>query len=51
MEKAVIELLDEVGDRRFILSPSAVPYDENVSEQFLENYAVFMKTAWNYTCG
>lgn len=48
MEKAVIDLLDEVGDRRFILSPSAGPYDENVSEQFLENYAVFMKTAWNY---
>ncbi len=48
MKKAVIDLLDEVGDRRFILSPSAGPYDANVSEQFLENYAVMIDTAWNY---
>ena len=48
MKQAVTDLLDEVGGRRFILSPSAGPYDENVSEQFLENYAVFLKTAWNY---
>ncbi|MGI5867873.1 MAG: uroporphyrinogen decarboxylase family protein [Kiritimatiellia bacterium] len=48
MKQAVTDLLDEAGDRRFILSPTAGPFDENVSEQFLENYVVLMETAWNY---
>ena len=47
MRQAVLDLLDEVAGRRFILSPSAGPYDPDVSDRFLDNYVVMMDTAWN----
>ena len=48
MQKAVTDLLDEVAGRRFILSPSAGPYDTEVDERFIQNYETFIETGWNY---
>lgn len=48
MAQAVRDVLDQCRGRRLILSPSAGPYEKNVSEQFLRNYIVFMETAWSY---
>lgn len=48
MERAVLKLLDETAGRKFILSPTAGPYDPDVSENFLDNYEVMMRTAWEY---
>ena len=48
MRKAVNALLDEVASRRFILSPSAGPYDADVDAQFISNYETFIKTGWEY---
>ncbi len=47
MRQAVLDLLDEVAGRRFILSPTAGPYDPDVSDRFLDNYATMLETAWN----
>lgn len=53
MRKAVTELLDETRGKRFILSPSAGPFDDNPPAQFIKNYMTFIETAWNYeiSCG
>ena len=48
MRKTVNDLLDEVAGRRFILSPSAGPYDPNVDERFINNYETFIETGFNY---
>jgi uroporphyrinogen-III decarboxylase len=48
MRHAVTKLLHETNGKRFILSPSAGPYDADVSDAFLENYIVMLETAWNY---
>ena len=48
MRRAVTDLLDEVNGRRFILSPSAGPYDAEIDERFISNYETFIETGWNY---
>jgi len=48
MRAAVNSLLDEVAGRRFILSPTAGPYDPDVNSRFIENYETFIETGWNY---
>ena len=48
MRRAVTDLLDEVDGRRFILSPSAGPYDPEIDGRFISNYETFIETGWNY---
>lgn len=48
MIKAVRETLDEVAGRRFILSPTAGPFDPSPPEALLENYIAFIDAAHEY---
>jgi len=48
MKQAVIDVLDECRGKRLILSPSAGPFDEEVSDTFIRNYMTFMETGWAY---
>jgi hypothetical protein len=48
MRQAVIEVLDECRGKRLILSPSAGPYWESISERIAQNYLMVMQTAWAY---
>ncbi|MBM4456200.1 MAG: hypothetical protein FJ011_00310 [Chloroflexi bacterium] len=48
MRQAVLAVLDECRGKRLILSPSAGPYEESISERLAENYLTFMQTAWEY---
>lgn len=48
MREAVKSVLNEAKGHRFILSPTAGPFDENPGENFIKNYLTFMETAWNY---
>lgn len=43
---AVHEVLDECRGRRFILSPTAGPFDENPSQRLIENYMAFLDAGW-----
>jgi len=48
MKRAVRDLLDEVAGRRFILSPSAGPYEATLSERVAANYLAFLEAGWEY---
>jgi uroporphyrinogen-III decarboxylase len=48
MAAAVRAVLDECRGKRLILSPTAGPYEENISDRMVENYLVFLRTAWEY---
>jgi hypothetical protein len=48
MDRAVLEVVEEVRGKRFILSPTAGPYDENVSDRLIENYLQFLRSGWEY---
>ncbi len=48
MARAVRDTLDEVNGRRFILSPSAGPFDPDPPRNLLENDVTFMRAARNY---
>ncbi len=48
MKRMVRDTLDEVGGRRFILSPTAGPFDESPSEALLNNYVAFIDAAVEY---
>jgi hypothetical protein len=48
MRQAVLAVLEECRGKRLILSPSAGPYEESISARMVENYLMFMKTAWEY---
>jgi len=48
MAAAVRAVLDECRGKRLILSPSAGPYEDTLSERMVENYLVFMQTGWEY---
>jgi hypothetical protein len=48
MTAAVQAVLDECRGKRLILSPSAGPYEETISEQMADNYLAFMKAGWEY---
>ena len=43
MTRAVHDVLDEVAGRRFILSPTAGPFDPEPSERLIENYLAFIE--------
>ncbi|HBC85905.1 MAG TPA: hypothetical protein DCZ94_03015 [Lentisphaeria bacterium] len=48
MRQAVLDVLEECKGKRLILSPSAGPYENEISPQMQKNYEVFIKTAWEY---
>ena len=48
MEAAVRTCLDECRGRRFMLSPSAGPYETEVPRRLRENYLRFMEAGWKY---
>jgi uroporphyrinogen-III decarboxylase len=48
MDKAVYECLEECRGRRFMLSPTAGPYEEYISEQMQANYIQFIQSGWKY---
>ena len=41
------EVLPECRGRRFILSPSAGPYEETIDERVRENYLAFLQAGWD----
>ena len=48
MAETVRRTLDGCRGKRFILSPTAGPFDEEAPENVIRNYMVFMETAWEY---
>jgi len=48
MKRAVEKLLNENRGRKFILSPTAGPFLENIPDIMVQNYITFMETAWHY---
>ena len=48
MAVAVRDTLDECTGKRFIISPTAGPFDAHVPNEIIQNYIVFMETAWEY---
>ena len=48
MAAAVRAVLDECRGQRFILSPTAGPYEEHIPQRVIENYRVFMETGWEH---
>ena len=51
MREAVQEVLQEVNGNRFILSPSAGPYEHTLTDQMKNNYLEFMNAGWEYGKG
>ena len=51
MAETVRSVLDECSGKRFMLSPTAGPYEETVSPRLLENYLCFDRTAFAYGQG
>ncbi len=48
MKEAVREVLELARGRRFILSPSAGPFDENVPDRVVANYLAFLEAGWEF---
>lgn len=48
MRRRVREVLDEVAGRRFILSPTAGPFDPRPSPALIDNYLAFIEAAAEY---
>ncbi len=48
MARAVQAVLEECRGKRLILSPTAGPYEEAISERVAANYLAFMQTAWEF---
>ena len=44
----VRETLDQVGSHPFILSPTAGPFDPNISDHMVRNYLAFIQAGWRY---
>jgi hypothetical protein len=51
MRQRVYDLLDECRDKRFILSPTAGPYDPDIPESMVRNLLAFMDAAENWNRG
>jgi hypothetical protein len=47
MARAVRDVIAECRGKRFILSPTAGPYEQELSPAMAHNYLAFMGTAWN----
>jgi uroporphyrinogen-III decarboxylase len=50
MKEEVRKVLDEVAGRRFILSPTAGPFDPSPPKSLLANYVAFIDAARQYCC-
>lgn len=48
MRRAVKAVLEEAAGRRFVLSPSAGPYEPEISETVRRNYLAFIDAGWEY---
>lgn len=48
MAEEVRSVLDEAAGRRFILSPTAGPFDEDIPPAMVQNYLTFLDTGWSY---
>lgn len=48
MREAVKAVLAEAHGHRFILSPTAGPFDPEPSDQLLANYQAFMRAGWEF---
>lgn len=48
MRRAVRAVIDEAAGRRFILSPTAGPYEEHIPRRVIENYLAFLDEGWWY---
>lgn len=48
MRNAVKDVIAEAGQNRFILSPSAGPYEQTISEKVQENYIAFLEAGWEF---
>lgn len=48
MRAAVREQLERVAGKRFILSPSAGPYEEEPGERVFANYHAFLEAGWEF---
>ena len=46
MEEEVRRVIAEARGRRFIISPTAGPFDEDISEGVVQNYLAFLEAAW-----
>ena len=44
----VAAVLAEARGRRFILSPTAGPYEETIPDRMVRNYLRFMESAWRH---
>ncbi|HEY3375861.1 MAG TPA: uroporphyrinogen decarboxylase family protein, partial [Armatimonadota bacterium] len=51
MAQAVQEVLDECRGKRFMLSPTAGPYESDVTPRLHDNYLRFLETAWRDGAG
>lgn len=49
MKRRVCETLEEVAGRRFILSPTAGPFDDSPPRRLTDNYAAFIEAASEYS--
>ena len=48
MKRAVRDVLELARGRRFILSPSAGPFDNDVPDRVVENYMAFVEAGWEF---
>jgi hypothetical protein len=48
MDEAVRKCLEETRGKRFMLSPTAGPFDAHISESFRDNYIQFIESGWKY---
>jgi hypothetical protein len=48
MKQAVRDVLEIARGKRFILSPSAGPYDNDVNDRVVENYLAFLQAGWEF---
>jgi len=48
MRAEVQRVLAETRSRRFILSPTAGPYEEHVAQQVTDNYLAFLDAGWEF---
>jgi uroporphyrinogen-III decarboxylase len=46
MAEAVRAVIAECRGKRFILSPTAGPYEPEIPHAMVENYLAFLKTGW-----
>jgi hypothetical protein len=48
LAEVVQAVIDESAGRRFILSPTAGPYEEHITERVRANYHEFLRAGWEH---